>query len=364
MRILDKYSIKNFMPPAIYCLVSFIFMYMIIDLFGHLDEILRNKVAAGILAQYYYLLLPIIFVQVIPVVILLATIYVFSDMNKHNEITAMKSAGVSIIKIVMPFLVVGISVSLAVMLINEMAVPKANIETTRIKQTYIEHIKGGQEKNSVIDDVAVYGEGNRLFYIKEFEVSKRRLNEIIILEHDSLNNPVSKIIAKTGRWKHNAWVFYNCIIYRLKKNGELIGKPLVFEKKIMNIKETPKDFYRGQYQADLMNFSQLLEYVRKFDRVDKKVARRLAVDLYYKTSFPFISFIVVLLGMGFGLNSRRGGAAWGVGISITISLIYYATMAIFLALGKGGWLNPLFCAWGANIIFLIIGITLLKKLAN
>lgn len=369
MRILDKYSIKSFIPPALYCLVTFLVMYILIDLFGHLDEILRNKVGIQILVRYYYMLVPIVFVQVAPVVILLAVVYVFSDMNKHNEITAMKSSGISVVKIIKPFLLVGFFVSLLVMLANELLVPNAFVNTTKIKQNYIEKIKGTHEKSTVINDVAIYSQGNRLIYIKEFDVPKRKLEEIIIFEHDSANNPVSKITARSARWENikgdgAKWVFYNCIVYRLKRDGELIGKPITFEKKIMEIKETPRDFYQGQFQTELMNFSQLYDYVRKFYSVDKKIARKIAVDLYYKTSFPFISFVVVLLGVAFGLTSRGGGAMWGIGTSIALGLVYYAVMAISLALGKGGWLPPLIAAWSANIIFFVIGVALLKKSAN
>jgi len=338
-------------------------MYIIIDVFGHLDEILRNKVGFDILWRYYYMLMPIIFVQIAPVVLLLATVYVFSDMNKHNEITAMKSSGVNVASIIKPFLLVGICVSLVVMLVNELIVPNAMVVTTKTKQTHIESIKGKQ-KEIILKDVALYGQDNNLFYIKEFDILKRKLTEIIILEHDAYNNLLRKVIAKAGRWQQGKWVFSNCTVYNLDKDGELIGKPDTHEQKIMEFKETPKDFYRGQFQAELMNYSQLSEYVKKFYRVDKRIARRLAVDLYYKTSFPFISFIVVLLGVGFGLSSRKGGALWGIGASISISFIYYGVMAICLALGKGGWLAPVLAAWGPNILFSIVGIVLLVKFAK
>ena len=362
MRILEKYTIKSFMPPMIYCAIAFIFMYMITDLFGHLDEILRNKVGLGLLIEYYYLLIPIIFVQVIPIAILLAVVYVFSNMNRHNEITAMKSTGINVMGIAKPFLLLGIAASLAVMLINEMLVPRANVITKKIKQDYIERIKGAVKKDAVLKDVALYAQDNRLFYIKEFDTVKRKLNEIIILEHDPLNNIKTKIVAKSGRWEKNKWVFLNCIIYNLDYNGEVLGKPEVYTRKAMDFKETPADFYRGQYQADLMNFSQLAEYVRKFYKVDKRIARQIAVDLYYKTSFPFISFIVVLLGIGFGLNTRRGGALWGIGTSIGISFLYYGVMDICLALGKGGWLPAGLAAWSANILFFGLGFILLARL--
>ena len=364
MRILDKYTIKNFLPPVLYCLATFIVMYVIIDLFGHLDEILRNKVGFLLLAKYYYLLIPIIFVQIAPITLLLAVAYAFGNMNRHNEITAMRSCGISIIKIIKPFLLVGISASLGVMLINEMVVPRALLVTTKIKQNYIDGLKGKPKKNTLIADVTIYGQENKLFYVKEFDVFRRKLNEVIILEHDLSNNITSKITAKTGRWENKKWVFYDCIVYKLTENGRLIGMPAAYPRKIMNFKETPKDFYEGRFQADIMNYLQLYEYIKKFSKIDKKITQRLSVNLYHKTAFPFISFVVILLGVGFGLNNRRGGALWGIGVSIAISFVYYGIMAIFLALGKGGWLMPLASAWGANILFLGLGIILLARLTK
>lgn len=363
MRLLDKYTIKSFLPVVLYCLAAFIFMYIIIDLFGHLDEILRNKVHFVILARYYYLLIPIIFVQIVPIAMLLSVVYIFSDLNRHNEITAMRSSGVNVFSIAKPFLLVGISMSLAVMLMNETIVPRATVITTKIRQDYIERIKGVPKKDAVLTDVAIYGQDNRLYYAKEFNTERRTLKEIIILEHDRLRNIKSKVAAKSGQWKNGKWVFRDCIIYDLDKNGELIGKPKVYPQRVMYIKETPRDFYRGQFQADLMNYSQLAEYVKRFYAVDKKIARRLAVDLYYKTAYPFISFIVILIGIDFGLRTRRGGTLWGIGASCAISFLYYGIMAISLALGKGGWLLPPVAAWSANILFLGMGIVFLLRMA-
>ncbi len=364
MRILDKYTIKNFLPPAIYCLVTFIFMYILIDIFANLNEILRNKVRFYILLKYYYLFVPIIFVQIAPIVMLLSTVYVFSDMSKHNEITAMKSSGINVIRIVKPFFLLGISVSLLIMAVNEIIVPQATIISAKIRRDYIERVKGAPKKDAMLRDVAIYGQDNNLFYIKEFNTTERKLSEIIVLEHDANNNLVCKVMAKSGRWEDKKWVFSNCTIFNVDENGDLIGRPMVYEKKIMDFKETPKDFYRGQFQAELMNYSQLSDYIRKFYKVDKKIANRLAVDLYYKTSFPFISFIVILLGVGFGLSSRKGGALWGIGASIAISFIYYGMVAISLAFGKGGLFPPLIAAWAPNILFLGVGIVLLVKFAK
>ena len=85
MKILDRYITKKFIFPLVYYLFLFIFLYVIMDIFGHLDEILRNKVPLNILLQYYISFTPLIFVQTVPIATLLATVYMLSALNKSNE---------------------------------------------------------------------------------------------------------------------------------------------------------------------------------------------------------------------------------------------------------------------------------------
>ena len=89
--------------------------------------------------------------------------------------------------------------------------------------------------------------------------------------------------------------------------------------------------------------------------------KSLLVDLNYKFSFPLISFIIILIGSPFALITTRGGVLIGVGMSIAIGLFYYAFIAISLAFGKAGLLEPAVSAWLGNIIFTGIGIYLINK---
>ncbi|MBU1887655.1 MAG: LptF/LptG family permease, partial [Candidatus Omnitrophica bacterium] len=123
MRILDKYIIKNFITPFLYCLALFIFLYMIIDIFGYLDEILKRGIPLLMLQEYYLSMIPFIIMHSAPVASLISTIYVISTMNKNDEIIAMRAAGISIGRILTPLVCLGLAISIAVFVVSEKILP-------------------------------------------------------------------------------------------------------------------------------------------------------------------------------------------------------------------------------------------------
>ena len=299
MRILEKYLFKSFLAPLIYCAATFLFLYVVIDLFGHLDEILRNKVPLSILFDYYLNLMPAIFIQVTPVSVLLATVYTLSAMNKYNEITAMKASGISVFRIIRPFLLMGLLFSVLTILVNERVVPQASMTATVIKQDKLERVEADEpdsEERSrpVIKDVVLYGSQNCMFYAKTFDPAKNTLHDVVILHEDSSRVLEKKITARKAVWEQEGWLFYDCSIYDFEPEDsddeEYEAMPDFYEIVKLDITETPKDFIRGQFRAEHMDYATLSEYINRLSRVEPKTAKRLSVDLYYKTSFPFITF--------------------------------------------------------------------------
>ncbi len=104
MQIMDRYILKSFILSLIYCLAAFIFLYIIVDLFNYLDEMMRNRLPAQTVILYYATLAPTIFVQVAPMASLLAVVYTLSNLKRYNELTAMRVSGVSLWKILKPLL--------------------------------------------------------------------------------------------------------------------------------------------------------------------------------------------------------------------------------------------------------------------
>jgi lipopolysaccharide export system permease protein len=112
-----------------------------------------------------------------------------------------------------------------------------------------------------------------------------------------------------------------------------------------------------------MSFAELERYINNFKGAGLKIVRSLTVDLHYKLAFPFITLIIMLIGAPFALVTTRGGVLLGLGMSILIGLLYYATIAMSLAFGKGGILHPIAATWLGNISFAILGVWLINKRA-
>lgn len=344
-----------------YCILSFILLYIILDLFDHIDEILRQKVGMNILARYYLSFIPFIFVQTAPVATLLSTLYILSGLNKNNEIIAMKANGISTIRIITPFLILGLIISILIFLVNDKVVSQSSLIFTTIKE---EEIKKSivHKKEKILSDVTFYGTKNRLFYIKTYDVAKATLKDVIILTHDKRNAVRSKIIAREAQWEGDKWRFYDATIYSLNEKGKIIGEPINYAEKIIDIEEEPKDFQRRQREPTFMSFYELKNYISKFEDISPQTIRKLLVDLYYKVSFPFVNLVILLIGIPFGLMTKmRGGLLRGIGTSIAIVFPYYCLMAVSYALGKAGILPPLLSAWIANIVFGAGGIILIAK---
>ena len=362
MKILDRYLIKSFILPLIYCLFVFCLLYIIVDVFGHLDEVLRNKVPLAMLLQYYLSFIPIIFVQSMPVATLLAVVYMLSSLNKSNELTAAKACGISTARLILPIFFIGTILSLSIFLINENIVPKSVITAERIKTDYIEKSPAKRKNLKTINNLTVYGKENQMIYAKEFNPIDSKLVEIIILEHDKENRLRRKILASEAVWLGEEWRFYNCIIYRFDTSGEMVGNPLIFKNKIIGFPETPKELLKYEVQTEYMSYKELKSYIKRLSSGgDTKTMAGLKTELYFKGALPFVCFIIMLLGIPFALTTRRGGAMAGIGISVIVGLLYYGSIYFSLAMGKGGILPPMVAAHFSNVIFLIIALVLLKR---
>ncbi len=360
MRTLDRYILKQIISPFLYCIAIFTFLYIVIDLFENLDEILKEHIALSTLGRYYLNFIPLMFIQTSSIAMLVSTTYVLVNLNRHNEITAMRTAGISILRISTPFLIMAFMVSVLCFLVSDKVVPRTSVITSSIKQ---EEMKRGPRKATKLSNVTLYGTQNRLIYVKSYDIENESLNDIIILEQDKNRIIQSKIIARQAKWKGSEWKFYDVTVYKLDREGRIKETPLNYEEKFLGIREKPEDFQKSQTDPMLMSYRELKNYINKFRGIGEQTVRRLLVDLYCKVSFSFTSFIIVLIGIPTVLVIKaKRGLLLVLGLSMAIGFIYYAAMALSAGLGKAGFIPPLLSAWLANIIFGTAGIVILRRL--
>jgi len=363
MRILDRYILKSVVGLFLGCMLIFLCLYVIIDVFANLDEILKQKVALEILLTYYLSYLPIIFTQVSPVACLLSVIYTFGKLNRNNEIIAMRSSGLSIFQITRTAIVFGVLVSAIVLWVNDSFVPRALVLTERVKAQMQAGVKKQQEKSQqLINNLTMYGMKNRLFFVNRFNPETNTMENIVVLEHDEKQNIAKKIVANKGVYKDGLWTFYQSITYNFDINGQIINEPQYLDEEVMTIPETPQEFLSQRQRPDLMTTPQLEDYMWKLSKSGATtVIRNLKVDLYQRFTSPFTSAVIVFLGIPFSLIMRKRATGMSsIGLSIMVGFLYYVCTAVGIALGKAGILTPVLSASLSHILALATGLYLIS----
>ena len=364
MRILDRYILNSMVKLFIGCILAFLLLYVVIDVFSHLDEILKNKTSIELLLIYYLNFLPVIFVQIAPFACLMGCLYTLGLLNRNNEIIAMRTSGLSIFSITKTIIVFATVVSILTFLVNDKFVPQSEITKQGIKNQMEQSgtATKGKEPGS-ITNLSIYGLKNRLFFINKFIISKNEMQGITILEQDEFANVRKKIVASKGVYKEGLWHFYECVTYFFDKDNRIEGEPAYFPEQLMDIVESPQDFLRQRQKPEFMSVAQLNDYIWKLSRSKARaVIRNLKVDLYHRFFMPLTSLVIIFVGIPFSLLIRRRAAGLAsLGIALMVGFLYYVTNAISVAFGKAGILPPFLAASLSHILFFSLGVYLIRE---
>ena len=129
---------------------------------------------------------------------------------------------------------------------------------------------------------------------------------------------------------------------------------------IPEIEEKPDDFSEEELNEEDMTWRELSRYIERVRRSGGNVDEYL-VDLHFKLNFPFAGSIFVLIGVALASGKRKTSIATGFGLTLVVAFLYYAVLRVGQTLGHNGVLPPLLAAQLGNVIFLIVGIILLKR---
>ncbi|HOX15780.1 MAG TPA: LPS export ABC transporter permease LptG [Smithellaceae bacterium] len=346
MKLLDRYLLKTFLSFFVITCVSFIGLYLIVDFFQRFRMFLSNDATAWQMASYFLYSIPLIISLVLPAAILLASLLTYSSLSKFSEITAMKANGISLYRISLPALGVAAILSIFLFFFSELVAPFSIQKTKHIVKVDVQKQKnlGVFKQNEIW-----YRSHNAIYNFKMFDVEKNILRGITINHLHPDFTLKTRIDAERAEWQNNSWVFFNLLVTTFDQNQV----PFLewSNKKVIDMPEKPDDFKIIQKDAEKMGYFELNKYIKKIRSEGYDISRYL-VDLYGKIAYPFVTFILVIIGMSFSLRSERsGGVMQSVGIGIFIGFSYWIVHAFSMSLGKSGMLPAFLAAWASNLLF-------------
>jgi lipopolysaccharide export system permease protein len=338
------------------CLVIFMGVYVIVDLFEKFSRFLEAKVPPGLILHYYLFSLPNISTQVLPVAVLLASLLSLGGMARHNEVLAMKMGQVSTLRIALPCIGVGLAASLAAWTATEYVSPRASEQALNIWRTEVRHLPAHRITRD--SDIWYRARGNRFVHISLIETQSGLIRGMSIFELSPDFDLVRRVDAREAIWAEGGWTLRDG--YRL----ELDQQPVQIEpfgEMGITLGETPEEFARVARSPEEMSYVQLHDYIQRLVASGVN-ATRYRVDLYAKVATALVSLVMALIGVSFGLRTGKAGVMLWVGACIPTGFVYYLLLVLGIQLGRGGALPPLVAAWLPNLVFGAAGLLSLWRL--
>ncbi len=326
----------------------------------NLDDFIDQDVAGSLIFQYYFVFIPEIVRLILPVSVLLAAMFTVGKMSTQNELTSIKSSGVSLYRFMAPFVITSIFIGIFAVYFGGYIVPMANKHKVHIEQKYMKKGVVYAGANIFFQDAR-----NRIVTITYFDAIRGLANRISIQEFDSTD--ATKLIRRYDSIEmgydssSQSWTMRNGV-KRTFHGINQISEP--FDTlRLTGMNFTPKEVVTKQQKPEEMSLDELEAFAKEQLRsgIDPT---RITIEYHSRIAFAFACIIVVLFGLPLSANKRRGGLAIQFGINILITFIYLVFMKLSQAFGKNGVLDPILTAWFANIIFFIgavINIIRVKK---
>jgi LPS export ABC transporter permease LptG len=351
--IIDRYVVRSHLTFVLIGLSVAATLFVVVDLAKTLDRFLRIKPPLAYILEHFAYRLPAWLHDGLPIVMLVATIFLFLTLTRHQELTALKAAGISLYRISAPVIALGLLVAVLAGLFQELVLPELNergeeVDRVKIRGQLPRHMQSRSR-------LWLRGTDNRFYRVELLAPGTADLYGVTILELDSHFNLQSRLDARRAHWTGEAWELKDGAFREARKDGKVESVP--FALTALNLEERIEDFTQIQKAVASMSFAELRDYVRRLEAAGFHVQKYM-VELYAKLAFPLVNLIMVLVAIPFALQAPRSTRLFGVGLAIAIMVGYVVVHQAAVALARADLLPPLLAAWTANVIFLGLGLSL------
>lgn len=356
MIMIDRYILKQFVMTLVFAILALCVIFLVVNLMENLDDFIDQKAGYNIIVQYYLSFFPEILKILTPVAMLISTLFTIGKLSTNNEITCMKSGGMSLYRMMVPLVVFSLMLSIGQLYFNGWVVPVANQKKIEIEKVYLKKSKApsGTLFNLFFRDTPLTH-----VMMQYYQASEKSGYQVAIEEYSSESTPrlKSRIEAERLKWYGDRWLLINGIIRNID-NGTFITKRFDTLTTKLNIKH--KQLIKLKMLPEEMNFDEKKDYIEVL-RMGGKDTKKHLIDYYSGYAFPFANFIVMLFGIPFASVKRKGGIAIQIGSAMVIAFAYLIFTEISKTIGNSMEIEPIITGWSANAIFLIAGLIVLFK---
>lgn len=356
MRLLDRYVIRNFLHAYFYCVAGFLSIWLVFDISDNISIFLDKHFGLVRVTEFYLTQLPQVLIILLPVSLLLALLFSLGRMSRTNEIVSMLTAGVSLPRMLLPLLAMGVLMTLTTTALNYSAAPHAEIA----RRNYLSS-SGTVAGTRVNGQIFRNRTDARTWFIQDFRPGENVFHNVQILQQDVHDNIVTNYLATRALYHPETkwWQLESVKVVNYDEAGNIIRSDILPSVTVTHWSETPFRLGSANVRAEFLSLPELREYIRFNADFPVTLLAPFETHLQYRLALPWTCFVVVLIAAPLGIGLSRRGVFSSVAIAIVLVFSMNFLNHLFLALGEGYRIPAWLAAWTPNFLFAVVGLYLL-----
>lgn len=387
-RILDRYLLKNFLFSFVLFFVIILALLTVVQVATDLDEFTElseqgysSWEIASIVARFSLFNLPKIFYHFSPYITLMSALFTVARLQKNNELTPMKAAGISAYRIFLPFLVWSGLVTVAAVLDQEILIPRLGLDLRRLDEFRSGRITDRRPYPRKIDSL-----GNE-WSARWYRVDLYRLLEVTF---ETPMTPEGKVVlvARRAQWhsgkdtgESSYWMFEDVVRFQHGPRGAPIlhtvgtaelpftshhkiripstGEPTVSAPVSGLVPDDLTEYSRNSLESELLSYGEIV------DRMEEQLGdiKGLSMQRHRRFAHPLANIVLLMLGLPLVVHRDKKQMAFGILVAVALCIMFESMTIICQSLVYyKKFVTPALCAWLPILVFAPLAVYLFDSM--
>lgn len=356
MKTLDLYIIKKFLVTYFFVVLMFMLVITVIDITEKMEDFMKHDLSVWfILVEYYFAFIPYMANLLSPITIFIATIFVTANLAARTEIIAMLSSGMSLTRIMYPYFIGSIIIACLVFYMSGWLIPHGNKKRVDFEKKYIKSTFFYEGRN-----VHMKTSPTTYVYIESYN-SEINVGYQFTLETVVDNRLVSKLKAARMNWNDSTkkWRMEEYFIRRFTEDG----KEEIFKGQGLDtlLTITPKDFEDTYMLFETYDMGELNNQIAMLEARGSENVSTYITEKFQRYTYPFSVIILTLIGVIASSRKSREGAGLTIAFGFLLAFVYIIFMITSRSLANVGGIGPLLASWIPNLVFIVIGLIMYRR---
>lgn len=357
LTILDRYILRQFLGTYIMATILFLAVITMFDVTEKLDAFLAAPLKETIF-DYFISFLPYFANQLSPLFVFIAVIFFTSKLAGNSEIIAILSSGVSYKRLLRPYMMGAAILAALTFALSNYIIPPTNVKRIAYTNKYVRN--KSVESGSNIQLMASPG---NVVYMSRFE-NANKTGYRFSMDRFKGKEIVSRMTARTAQYDSTRMYHWTLTDYMIRDFNGMEEKVRQGYKLDTIIPIEPKDFLISVNDQETLTTPQITDYVEKQKMRGVANIKAFEIEKEKRYAATAAAFILTLIGMSLSSKKVKGGMGINIGIGLALSFSYILFSTVTSSLAINGYTSPFIAMEIPNVVYLLIGIYLFRRVSK